>query len=574
MAARLLIGNTATPDSLYEIDPDGSNMQGSRLREFPSALTLPGGMVVYRGRLLVGNDSAVDSLYEIDPDGSDTQGTLLRSLPGGPRSLVVYRGRLLMANQNSNLYEVDPDGANSQGTLLRRLPGLDDIRAMAVYQNRLLGVSRSLAIIYEFDPDSASSQATVLRSIPTTANIEGATVFQNRLLVVSSNTLYEFDPDGVHSQGGVVRTLPGGVTARSITELLPPTIDVSLQRLFSGAASINTPSLMLSARPGPTPLNLGSAYSSTPPTLSSPRVDVAETIIPVSIAFNAGHAGIPSPTLAILNPVVGFSVTINSGAPSLSQPSVQLTTTPNPNNLSLGIFNAGSASLSSPEVTVEALAPVPLSVTLKSDTPELSSPTVITTSFSITTDIEVAPLNTTASLGSAVLVKTEMVTSVRQVINKSIGYLRGIVYESQARRHIAYLLRRAQRPASLTITIPYEIGKDFKLWDTIELNFTRVSGKFKISTYPVVDTIQGTVSFTALEDQDNIYTDQVVTAIGLREVTGSAFLVDAPENLSADSDAIIQTDGSTIVQTDVEWNEPPRNVVRILLQHRIQPSSV
>ena len=96
---------------------------------------LPGGGVQQPPRLLVADDTG-DELYELDPDGADSQGTRLRALPSGltsPRSMTVLNNRLLIADDTGDeLYELDPDGADSQGTRLRALaqwpdhPTIDD----------------------------------------------------------------------------------------------------------------------------------------------------------------------------------------------------------------------------------------------------------------------------------------------------------------------------------------------------------------------------------------------------------------------------------------------------------------
>ena len=121
---RLLIADTIG-DELYELDPDGADTQGTRLRALPTGLTSPHGMTVYNGRLLIA-DTIGDELYELDPDGADTQGTRLRALPTGltnPYGMTVYNGRLLIADTDGDeLYELDPDGADTQGTRLRALP--------------------------------------------------------------------------------------------------------------------------------------------------------------------------------------------------------------------------------------------------------------------------------------------------------------------------------------------------------------------------------------------------------------------------------------------------------------------
>ena len=52
---RLLVADVSSGGGtgLYEIDPDGADSQGDRLRAFPSGLTNPLSMAVFNGRLLV-----------------------------------------------------------------------------------------------------------------------------------------------------------------------------------------------------------------------------------------------------------------------------------------------------------------------------------------------------------------------------------------------------------------------------------------------------------------------------------------------------------------------------------------
>ena len=353
-------------------------------------------------------------------------------------------------------------------------------------------------------------------------------------------------------------------------------INLSIGTAFtSGAVTLSSPTVSLTAVPQPILIVVGN-FTSGAASLSSPTVTVFDSIVDVEVPpFTAGDAGFPSPTIVVIDPSLDLSVSIAAGGATISSPILSLTRVPSPTLLSVALFNAGNATLSSPRVVVEEVPPNILTVgAIRAGAATLPTPTLTTTFFSLFNDLEVEPIKTPPpTLSFPTLQISHLYKSPRRVISKSVGFLRGIVYEGQARRHVAYLLRRAQRPASVTVTVPYSIGKGFKIWDTIELNFTRVSGKFKISTYPAIDTQQGTVSFTALEDQDIIYTDSVQTAIGLREITGTDVFVDPPVNLRADSDAIVQSDGSVIVQTNVEWNEPPKNVVRIVVQHRRQPST-
>ena len=65
---RLLIADYIGGAELYELDPDGGDTEGTRLRALPSGLTTPTGMTVFNGRLLI-VDTDGEELYEIDPDG-------------------------------------------------------------------------------------------------------------------------------------------------------------------------------------------------------------------------------------------------------------------------------------------------------------------------------------------------------------------------------------------------------------------------------------------------------------------------------------------------------------------------
>ena len=128
-------------DELWEIDPDGSNTEGTLLRDFPGGLSSPTGMTVFNGRLLVADDTG-NELWEINPDGADAEGTLLRDFPtglGSPSGMTVFDGRLFVADDGGDeLWEIDPDGSDSQGTLLRDFPsGLSGPRGMTVFAGRL-----------------------------------------------------------------------------------------------------------------------------------------------------------------------------------------------------------------------------------------------------------------------------------------------------------------------------------------------------------------------------------------------------------------------------------------------------
>ena len=229
---RLLIVDTSGDDELYEIDPDGVDTQGTRLRVLPSGLTVSQGMTVFNNRLLIA-DTAGDELYEIDPDGVDTQGTRLRALPSGltiPEGMTVFNNRLLIVDDSGDeLYEIDPDGVDTQGTRLRALPsGLTNPKGMTVFNNRLLIVDDSGDELYEIDPDGVDTQGTRLRALPSGLAIpEGMTVFNNRLLIVDNggDELYEIDPDGIDTQGTRLRVLPSGLTNPKGMTVLVSTID-------------------------------------------------------------------------------------------------------------------------------------------------------------------------------------------------------------------------------------------------------------------------------------------------------------------------------------------------------------
>ena len=118
----LVVDNPLLGDELYEIDPDGADTEGTRLRGLPLGLTGPRGMAVLGSRLLIA-DYDLAELWEINPDGVDTEGTRLRGLPSGlrdPRAMTVLGSRLLIADDDGDeLYEINPDGADTEGTRLR-----------------------------------------------------------------------------------------------------------------------------------------------------------------------------------------------------------------------------------------------------------------------------------------------------------------------------------------------------------------------------------------------------------------------------------------------------------------------
>ena len=102
---RLLIADD-TGDELYELDPDGADSQGTRLRALPSGLTHPQGMTVLGGvsahpgfQALTGYgsqmfgvlDSDGPAVIEIDPtDPSNTAGTFGTAVHTYPAATEVY----------------------------------------------------------------------------------------------------------------------------------------------------------------------------------------------------------------------------------------------------------------------------------------------------------------------------------------------------------------------------------------------------------------------------------------------------------------------------------------------------
>ena len=228
---RLFIANSGSDDSLYEMDPDGPDSQGTRLRALPSGLTQPLSAANYNERLLIA-DSTGDELFEIDPDGADDEGTRLRRLPSGltsPNGMVVYGGdRLLVADSTGDeLFEIDPDGSDSQGARIRRFPsGLSTPLGMAVLGNRLLVAD--ISALYDIDPDGSDSQGVRLRSWPSDLTFPAAmTIHYGRVLVADSSDseLFQIDPDGADSEGTRLRDLPSGLTGpQGMTTLAAPAV--------------------------------------------------------------------------------------------------------------------------------------------------------------------------------------------------------------------------------------------------------------------------------------------------------------------------------------------------------------
>ena len=215
---RLLVVD-GTDDDLWELDPDGSNSEGTLLRDVPSGLTVPAGMTSHNGRLFVVN-SGGDDLWELNPDGSNSEGTLLRDVPSGltiPAGMTSHNGRLLVVDRGGDdLWELNPDGSNSEGTTLRNLPsGLTFPSGMTSHNGRLFVVDNGVDVLWELNPDGSNSEGTS-RTLPSgLTSPQGMTSYNGRLLIVDSggDDLWELDPDGANGQGTLLRDLPSGLTA-------------------------------------------------------------------------------------------------------------------------------------------------------------------------------------------------------------------------------------------------------------------------------------------------------------------------------------------------------------------------
>ena len=223
-ATRLFVVDTIG-DELYEIDPDGVDTEGARLRQFPSGLTNPLSMTVLNGRLLIADNDG-DELYEIDPDvadigGANTEGTRLRRFPSGlstPSGMTVLNGRLLIVNIiGYELWAIDPDGADTEGTRLRDLPsGLTSPLSMTVLNGRLFIADTSGDELWEIDPDGADTEGTRLRALPSRlTSPEGMTAMNGRLFIADTigDELWEINPDGTANEGTRLRALPSGLTS-------------------------------------------------------------------------------------------------------------------------------------------------------------------------------------------------------------------------------------------------------------------------------------------------------------------------------------------------------------------------
>ena len=217
-----------TGDELWTIDPD---VPAFSHRTLPSTLTNPQGMTVFNGRLLVADSS--HELWELDPDGADAQGIKIRDIPSVlsfPLAMTVFNGRLLVVHDNGELWELDPDGADTEGEKIRDLPGVlafVGLSAMTVFNGRLLVVNGLDDELWEIDPDGADTEGMALRDLPSTlTNPQGMTVFNGRLLVVDNtgDELWELDPDGADAQGDLIYDLPGQLTS-PLSMAAFPTVD-------------------------------------------------------------------------------------------------------------------------------------------------------------------------------------------------------------------------------------------------------------------------------------------------------------------------------------------------------------
>ena len=281
VADRLLIADNSS-DALWEIDADGGDTEGTRLRALPSGLTTPYGMTVLGDRLLIA-DSSGDELYEIDPDGGDTEGTRLRALPSGlttPDAMTALGDRLLIADSSGDeLFEIEPDGADTQGTRLRALPtGLSSPYGMAVLSGRLLIADNSGDEIWEIDPDGGDSEGTLLRDLPAGLSTPYAmTVLGGRLLITDSSgdELWEIDPDGADTEGTLLRDLPIGLSSPYAMTVLPGLVAPSFVDDTGDAQTWNVGSVIM-------PITVPAASGTPTPAYA------AVGTLPSGIAFDTG----------------------------------------------------------------------------------------------------------------------------------------------------------------------------------------------------------------------------------------------------------------------------------------------
>ena len=224
--ARRLFVADSTSDRLFEVDPDGSTSQGTS-RTMPSGLTQPGGMVNYGESLLVSDDSG-DELWDLDQDGGNGQGIKLRDFPSeisSPLAIVVYKNRVLVMS-GKRIYEVHPHGENSQVNLLRVADPVPPVLAQgaAVYEGRLIIVSQDDRLI-ELDPDGTDDQGVMLRSLPADIAFPvSATVHDGRFFVSNNfpDALWEVDPDGADDEGTELREFPALLNAPIGMASIPP----------------------------------------------------------------------------------------------------------------------------------------------------------------------------------------------------------------------------------------------------------------------------------------------------------------------------------------------------------------
>ena len=159
------------------------------------------------------------------------------------------------------------------------------------------------------------------------------------------------------------------------------------------------------------------------------------------------------------------------------------------------------------------------------------------------------------------------------IINEDLGMLRGIVYKGQALRYMAHVLRRQQRLASISIKVPFnEIG-ELKLWDRVSYTDRHIkeNSKFRVVNHPSIDLANNVMELTLLEDPDLLYDDNEENVdIGFRQIIKPTETIIPPKNVRCDADAIIQSDGSTLVQTGVQWDEPEPNINLAEVRHIIK----
>ena len=244
MPRLLAVNQSDSPETLWAIDPDGSDSEGTSLRTFPSDardVTL----LVRDGRLLaigrVPGDSTW-SLWDIDPDGSNSEGTLLRSFPpglGNPKGAIYYMGRLLVLDSSGDeLWEFNMDGADTEGSVIRTVFVGDDFDAsfdVSLFGTRvLLGTitydddDNEGGSLWDINPDGSNTEGDYLRDttfLPTT-NVS-MVEYNERLLINNSgiDVLDEINPDGSNSERTYLRNFPNGDVFGSMSVLPDPSGD-------------------------------------------------------------------------------------------------------------------------------------------------------------------------------------------------------------------------------------------------------------------------------------------------------------------------------------------------------------